>query len=131
MKELQDVKDFQRRFELGSHPARPVIMDLSTLSDRSILLQEELDEFKQACHQADLEAQADALVDLVYVALGTVAILGLPWRELWDDVHRANMSKERGMGKRGIANDVVKPAGWVGPKTRQILADAANPPVWP
>ncbi len=43
----------------------------------------------------DLPKIADALVDLVYVALGTAHMHALPWQKLWDDVQRANMSKER------------------------------------
>lgn len=47
------------------------------------------------------------------------------WNELWDDVQRANMSKVRAKkaseSKRGSAWDVVKPEGWQGPKTEQIL----------
>lgn len=69
----------------------------------------------------DIDEQADALIDLVYVAMGTAVMMGLPWQQLWDDVQRANMSKVRGMTKRGHAIDVTKPEGWVGPKTEEIL----------
>jgi predicted HAD superfamily Cof-like phosphohydrolase len=51
-------------------------------------------------------------------------MMGLPWDELWDDVHRANMAKERGVGKRGHAVDCVKPVGWTPPKTEKILQQA-------
>lgn len=48
------------------------------------------------------------------------------WFELWNDVQRANMSKERAKkasdSKRGSTWDVVKPAGWVGPQTAAIIA---------
>ena len=47
------------------------------------------------------------------------------WLELWNDVQRANMSKVRAQkaadSKRGSQWDVVKPAGWVGPQTKQVL----------
>ena len=76
----------------------------------------------------DLALQADALVDLVYVALGTGVMMGLPWQQLWDDVHRANMGKVRGVGKRGHAVDLVKPEGWVGPRTAEILEAAGYDP---
>jgi predicted HAD superfamily Cof-like phosphohydrolase len=51
------------------------------------------------------------------------------WDELWDDVQRANMSKERALkasdSKRGSTFDVIKPAGWVSPRTDEIIAKHA------
>lgn len=48
------------------------------------------------------------------------------WVELWADVQRANMSKERAVrasdSKRGSTYDVIKPAGWVPPQTEAIIA---------
>lgn len=48
------------------------------------------------------------------------------WDELWVDVQRANMSKERAQhaedSKRGSVWDVIKPAGWVGPQTDALIA---------
>jgi len=108
--------------------------------------------------EQDLPQIADALVDLVYVALGTSHLHGFPWPVLWNDVQRANMSKERcGIdhtfiadvgeewclhpldestvcGKhrsahslRGSAFDVIKPAGWIGPRTLEVLMEAGWP----
>ncbi len=65
----------------------------------------------------------DALVDLVYVAYGTAIFAGVSpvaWRECWDAVHDANMTKRRasneGESKRRSSLDVVKPAGWKSPE---------------
>lgn len=48
------------------------------------------------------------------------------WDELWTDVQRANMSKTRAKSaadsKRGSSHDVVKPPGWVGPRTEELVA---------
>lgn len=73
------------------------------------------------CDAQDIDEQADALIDLVYVAKGTAVMMGLPWDMLWDDVQRANMSKEAGVGKRGHLVDCIKPPGWVPPQTHEIL----------
>ena len=90
--------------------------------NRITLLKEELQEFITACIEDDIYEQADALVDLVYIALGTSNLMNLPFQELWDDVHRANMQKERGIKpSRNLKVDVVKPEGWIGPKTQEIL----------
>ena len=47
------------------------------------------------------------------------------WDMLWDDVQRANMTKERAVradqSKRGSTYDVFKPTGWVGPQTQAIV----------
>ena len=48
-----------------------------------------------------------------------------PFQALWDEVHAANMRKERGSestSKYGNKYDIVKPAGWVPP----FLDDALN-----
>ena len=50
---------------------------------------------------------------------------GLPFEELFVDVHEANMRKERGTAhtsKYGNTYDIVKPEGWVGPNGAAILA---------
>ena len=145
---FNDVGDFHEKFDLpfvrnfpidnpdGSTtygddaPAGPIKRSAKKLNEllefRTKFLDEELDEFKKGIAEGDIAQQADALVDLVYVALGTAHMLGLPWDQLWDDVQRANMTKERAAAdgsnsKRGSDLDVIKPAGWVGPDTVGIL----------
>jgi hypothetical protein len=58
-------------------------------------LKEEVEELEAAYAEHDLPGVADALVDLVYVALGTAHLHGLPWGDLFDTVHAANMRKRR------------------------------------
>lgn len=123
MSHFHDVKTFQLKFGQLVH-AEPTHLTRRKLQERIDFLQEELDEFKKACDEQDLAEQADALVDLVYVALGTANMLGLPWKALWDDVQRANMAKVRGVGKRGHLVDCIKPEGWIGPQTMRILESA-------
>jgi predicted HAD superfamily Cof-like phosphohydrolase len=119
-KELEDVKAFNRRFNLllGCVPGH---LAPTKMAARLEFLQEELDELKRAAAANDLTEQADALVDLVYVTLGTVAMLGLPWEELWDEVQRTNMAKVRGPTKRGHSYDVTKPPGWEPPRLAEVL----------
>lgn len=99
--------------------------------ERIRCLQEEVAELTGAAATDDLPGVADALVDLVVFAKGTAVMLGLPWEALWDDVHRANLAKERGAGKRGFAVDLVKPPGWEGPRTLEILKEHGyDPDAW-
>ncbi|MBU6231512.1 nucleoside triphosphate pyrophosphohydrolase family protein [Patescibacteria group bacterium] len=125
--QYKDVRECHEHFGLVLNGPRPRRLSKRKMLERIQFLQEELDELVTATglkgkgSAQDFAGQADALVDLVYVALGTAAMMGLPWGALWDDVHRANMSKVRGITHRGHKVDLAKPAGWVGPHTDEIL----------
>jgi predicted HAD superfamily Cof-like phosphohydrolase len=127
MAKFEDVILFHQKFGLLSH-RKPVHLTRRKLGERIDFIGEEFIEFQEACNAQDLAAQADALIDIVYVSMGTADMLGLPWDALWADVQRANMTKERGRTKRGHVVDVTKPAGWVGPKTLEILIAAGYNP---
>lgn len=124
---FQDVVNMHHYFgiEIKYTPAH---MSSAQLKERSDFLQEELDEFKAAVAQQDMCEMADALIDIVVVAMGTAAMMGLPWDSLWDDVLRANMAKQRGVGKRGYAVDLIKPKNWVPPQTMYHLLMAGYHP---
>lgn len=122
-----DLRAFHAKF---GHNRPNVPTELSKeLSDFRIkFLQEELDEYKTAVANGDLAKQFDALLDLVYVAIGTADLQGFPWENGWAEVQRANMSKERALSasqsKRGSTLDVIKPPGWVGPDIEGVLKEA-------
>jgi predicted HAD superfamily Cof-like phosphohydrolase len=115
-----DVLRMHRKFGFCNHLV-PGLATRRLLQERAACMMEELQEFQDAAMVQDLVKQADALVDLVYFAIGTAVILGLPFQQLWDEVHRANMSKERGATKRGHAVDLMKPEGWTPPNIEEIL----------
>lgn len=120
-----DIRDFHEKFGLNyDGPPRILDADQQMLDLRVKRLQEEVDEYKQAVLEGDLEGQFDALIDTVYIALGTAYLQGLPFNEGWDEVHGANMRKERGdkkTSKYGNGYDIVKPRGWEGPDLLSIL----------
>jgi len=125
-----DVGYFHSKFDLDNtldQAPGPRPFDLELMKFRLKFLKEELQEFEEGLEAMDIVEMADALVDLEYVVHGTAHLLGLPYEELWDDVQRANMTKQRAAAdgsdsKRGSSFDVVKPPGWVGPNTAEILA---------
>jgi predicted HAD superfamily Cof-like phosphohydrolase len=121
---FSDILELHRKFDLGE-PKELAFLEPSQLEFRINFLQEELDEFSAACLATDDYPTAiDSLVDLVVVAIGTAIMMGITpelWQKLWDDVHRANMSKVRGQTARGVGNDLVKPEGWIPPQTSAIL----------
>jgi predicted HAD superfamily Cof-like phosphohydrolase len=121
---LKDVADFHELI-LNSHAeVTPSMISLEYCIERAAFLHEELDEFCVASGEGDMVGVADALADIVYVALGTAYKMGLPFDEIWRAVQIANMQKQRGITKRGNAVDAVKPAGWQGPEA--AIARAIN-----
>lgn len=74
-------------------------------------LKEELSELALAVVTDDVARQADAIADLVYVALGTAWMMGLPFTTVWSMVHLANMQKVL----VDTPKRVGKPDGWQDP----------------
>jgi hypothetical protein len=85
-------------------------------------LTEEVEEFRDA---KDIDEEADALIDMTYFALGRLIEMGICPRPLFEEVHRANMKKQRGMlSKRpaSLGYDAVKPDGWTAPELMPLLS---------
>ncbi len=91
---LNDVAAFHRTFHLPVLDT-PTIPDENRCALRINLLQEELDELKEAIAQNDITAVADALSDLQYVLSGAILEFGLgaKFKALFEEVQRSNMSK--------------------------------------
>lgn len=122
---LKDVETFQRDIT-GIEPADlPTLVNEDYVIARGNFMSEEVTEFMDAAMDGDIVGVADALTDMIYVAVGTALTMGIPLDKVWDVVHAANMKKVKGTTKRGIANDAVKPEGWVGPE-RAIAAILAR-----
>ena len=60
---------------------------------RVSLINEELEEFKEAIKNNDLKEVADALTDILYVAYGAGHAFGLNLDKCFDEVQQSNMSK--------------------------------------
>ena len=73
----------------------PSIPDKKRCQLRVSLLQEELNELKEALDTNDLIETADALADLQYVLSGAILEFGLAdsFKDIFDEVQRSNMSK--------------------------------------
>lgn len=121
MSYFDDVAEFHHQV-LGIESTAPTWETPNSLDERYEFMREELEEFGEAVNAEDMVKAADALADLVYVALGTAHQMGLPFDEIWAAVHKANMQKMRGIGKRGMVYDAVKPPEWVGPEAEIYAA---------
>jgi predicted HAD superfamily Cof-like phosphohydrolase len=82
-------------------------------------LHEEIGEFQAATNLVD---RVDALIDLIYFAVGGLSRLGVPAEKseaIFNVVHTKNMSKKKGVKvEREIPNstDAFKPEGWISPE---------------
>ena len=74
---------------------------------RISLINEELEEFKEAIRNNDLKEAADALTDILYVTYGAGHAFGINLDKCFDEVQRSNMSKLGEDGKP-IYNDAGK-----------------------
>lgn len=93
-KPLNDVAAFHNTFDLPILEA-PIIPSADRCELRINLLQEELNELKDAIADNDLIEVADALADIQYVLSGAILEFGLgdKFKGLFEEVQRSNMSK--------------------------------------
>ena len=91
---LNQVAEFHKTFK---HPIldAPCIPAKKGCDLRVSLLLEEMKELQEAINQNDLVEVADALCDIQYVLAGAILEFGLAdkFKQLFDEVHRSNMSK--------------------------------------
>ena len=94
MNYIEKVSEFHRTFEAPILES-PQIPSEDRCNLRVSLIQEELDELKQAIKDSDLVEIADALSDIQYVLSGAILEFGLGemFNDLFVEVQRSNMSK--------------------------------------
>lgn len=125
---FRDVVDFHKKYGI-QYDGSPRLLDKDYAAFRIARQREEIQEYSDAVEAGDLEAQLDALIDLIYIALGTAHLQGFArFNEGWKRVHEANMRKElsspKNPGKYGALGDkrdIVKPAGWVAPDLSDLV----------
>lgn len=114
-REWECVRDFQECF---GHPVctSPAMIGANRAQKRYAWMLEEINEFLEA---KDLVEQADAMIDLIYFALGTLVEMGIKPDKLFDIVHKANMSKlwPDGCPHYGADGKTIKPQNWIDPHT--------------
>ena len=92
---------------------------------RHRLLEEENNEYLEACGDDDLVGIADALGDQLYIIYGTILKHGLQDRieEVFTEIHRSNMSKLDENGKPILREDgkILKGKNYFKPNITKIL----------
>ena len=121
---MGEVARFHREITGQPMPDRPTQLSVERKRYALDHLHEEIGEFADAWEAGDLPGQVDALVDLIYVAMGRLLEMGFAPGACFEEVHRANMAKVPGsLAKRGnVPFDTVKPPGWTPPDVSRWLS---------
>lgn len=124
MTALEKVNKFHEAFGVNVEK-RPIIPTKERCELRQNIIQEEVDELKVAWESGNLTEVADALADIHYVIMGTVLEFGLQdkYQEIFNEVHRSNMSKlgENGMPIYREDGKVIKSELYSPPEIDKIL----------
>jgi predicted HAD superfamily Cof-like phosphohydrolase len=122
---IKSVEEFHDIFRIGNRyePTGTVPAEEAML--RYNLLKEENEEYLEACKNGDVVEIADALGDLLYITFGTILRHGLQHKieEVFDEIHRSNMSKLDENGKPIFREDgkVLKSEKYFRPDIKAIL----------
>ena len=119
---VEDINEMQYKYGVHKwiHDNRDNKENLRRyLEFRIDFLREELDETEAALVSMDSEEIVDGLIDLCVVAIGTLDAFGVDPYKAWDEILRANLSKEVGVkperpNPMGLP-DLIKPEDWEGP----------------
>lgn len=107
----------------------PRLLPRDRMRARYYHLKEELYEMVEAYDKADLPEVVDGLIDIIYIALGTLAEMHVNASPAFKAVHEANMLKVNGqVAKRPEAgqHDAVKPEGWKAPDIHKAIYGESN-----
>ncbi len=122
---IEKVKKFHAVFGLASGDQPEGNLDEETVKLRHRLMEEENDEYLLAASNGDLEGIADALGDKLYILCGTIVAHGLQdcIAEVFNEIHRSNMSKLGANGKPVRREDgkILKGEGYFEPDIGSII----------
>jgi predicted HAD superfamily Cof-like phosphohydrolase len=123
-KQLEAVEKFHNAFgqDNGTYP-RPLTKDEYEL--RHNLMQEENEEYLEACDDNSLVEIADALGDQLYILCGTILRHGMQHiiEDVFDEIQASNMSKLGEDGKPVLREDgkILKGPGFFRPDLTKFI----------
>lgn len=125
---VDDTKTFHHKFGLGVELAGLVNgLSEEVWAHRMRMTKEECSELVEAIELRDPLKIARESIDVIFVVVGTLLVLGIPFYPVWRAVMKANMSKTRAQGNAKAAKP-VKPPGWQSPDRDIRLALRIQPP---
>lgn len=121
---INSVAEFHTVFRIGNAEQVQLIPE-EEYTLRYNLIKEENDEYLEACKKGDIVEIADALGDQLYILFGTILKHGLEHKieEIYDEIHRSNMSKLDHNGDPIFREDgkILKSEKYFKPDIRAIL----------
>lgn len=121
---IKSVEEFHEVFQIGNADEIKLI-DEKDYTLRYNLLKEENEEYLEACKKGDIIEIADALGDQLYILFGTILKHGLQHKieEVYDEIHRSNMSKLDENGKPIFREDgkILKSSLYFKPEIHKII----------
>ena len=121
---ISSVEEFHNVFKIGNADTIRLI-DEKDYTLRYNLIKEENEEYLEACKNGDIVEIADALGDQLYILFGTILKHGLQHKieEVYDEIHRSNMSKLDNEGQPIFREDgkILKSENYFKPDIRKIL----------
>lgn len=122
---INKVKKFHEVFLIGNEEQLKADVDQSTFLLRHKLMQEENEEYLEACKNQDVVEIADALGDMLYIWCGTVLKHGMQdvISDIFDEIQKSNMSKLDESGKPIFREDgkVLKGSNYFKPDIKKII----------
>jgi len=122
MSNFNKVKTFMNTYgqEVKNSPEFP---DTKIVQLRIDLIQEELNELKEAINNNDIVEVADALTDILYVTYGAGHSFGVDLDSCFNEVQNSNMSKlgEDGKPIYNESGKVMKGPNYFKPNIKKII----------
>lgn len=123
-KQINQVKEFSDKFKVSINK-KPSLLKESDYELRFKLMEEENEEYFDACAEDDVVGIADALGDQLYILLGTILKHGMQHKveEVFDEIHSSNMSKLDENGEPIFRKDgkILKGKNYFKPNLENIL----------
>lgn len=121
---IKSVEEFHNVFRIGNADCVKLINE-KDYTLRYNLIKEENEEYLEACKNGDIVEIADALGDQLYILFGTILKHGLEHKieEVYDEIHRSNMSKLDESGNPIFREDgkILKSNLYFKPDIKKIL----------
>lgn len=121
---IKSVEEFHEVFQIGN-ASEIKLIDEKDYTLRYNLIKEENEEYLEACKNGDIVEIADALGDQLYILFGTILKHGLQHKieEVYDEIHRSNMSKLDEEGKPIFREDgkILKSNLYFKPEIHKII----------
>jgi predicted HAD superfamily Cof-like phosphohydrolase len=122
---INHVKEFHEAFLIKNHDEPTLLPTKTEYELRHRLMQEENDEYLEACEKQNLTEVADALGDQLYILCGTLLRHGLQYKieDVFLEIQKSNMSKLDVNGKPIFREDgkVMKSELYFRPNIAKIL----------